>query len=102
MEDLSISDKQRHAIGLLLNRSVVEIFMGGSGGGSKTFTMAIMVLICVRQCPGCRLFVGRKTLKSLRQSFIQTLVGKVHPMFGLVEEDFNYSAQLGEIKYSNG
>ena len=23
-------------------------------------------------------------------------------MFGLVEEDFNYSAQLGEIKYSNG
>ena len=69
---------------------------------SKTFTMAIMVLICVRQFPGCRLFVGRKTLKSLRQSFIQTLVGKVHPMFGLVEEDFNYSAQLGEIKYSNG
>lgn len=102
MEDLSISDKQRHAIGLLLNRSVVEIFMGGSGGGSKTFTMAIMVLICVRQFPGCRLFVGRKTLKSLRQSFIQTLVGKVHPMFGLVEEDFNYSARLGEIKYSNG
>lgn len=102
MEDLSISDKQRHAIGLLLNRSIVEIFMGGSGGGSKTFTMAIMVLLCIRQFPGCRLFVGRKTLKSLRQSFIQTLLGQVHPMFGLVEEDFHYSAQLGEIKYSNG
>lgn len=70
---------------------------------SKTFTMAIMVLLTIRQYPGCRLFVGRKTLKSLRQSFIQTLLGQVHKMFNLVEDqDFNYSAQLGEIKYSNG
>ena len=70
---------------------------------SKTFTMAIMVLLTIRQYPGCRLFVGRKTLKSLRQSFIQTLLGQVHKMFNLVEDqDFNYSAQLGEIKYNNG
>lgn len=103
MENLTISDKQRHAIGLLENPSAVEIFMGGSGGGSKTFTMAIMVLLTIRQYPGCRLFVGRKTLKSLRQSFIQTLLGQVHKMFNLVEDqDFNYSAQLGEIKYNNG
>lgn len=70
---------------------------------SKTFTMAIMVLLTIRQYPACRLFVGRKTLKSLRQSFIQTLLGQVHKMFNLVEDqDFNYSAQLGEIKYNNG
>lgn len=70
---------------------------------SKTFTMAIMVLLTIRQYPGCRLFVGRKTLKSLRQSFIQTLLGQVHKMFNLVEDqDFNYSAQLGEIAYNNG
>lgn len=70
---------------------------------SKTFTMAIMVLLTIRQYPGCRLFVGRKTLKSLRQSFIQTLLDQVHKMFNLVEDqDFNYSAQLGEIKYNNG
>lgn len=35
MENLTISDKQRHAIGLLENPSAVEIFMGGSGGGPQ-------------------------------------------------------------------
>ena len=88
MDNLTISDKQHQAIALLQNPSIVELFMGGSGGGSKTFTMAMMVILTVRQYAGCRLFVGRKTLKSLRQSFIHTLLGQVHKMFGITEDDF--------------
>lgn len=100
----TISDKQKHALALLENPSMIELFMGGSGGGSKTFTMCMMALIIARQYPGARMFVGRKTLKSLRQSFIQTLISKVHPMLGLVEEagDYHYSAQLNEVHYKNG
>lgn len=69
---------------------------------SKTFTMAMMVILTVRQYAGCRLFVGRKTLKSLRQSFIHTLLGQVHKMFDITEDDFKYSGQAGEITYANG
>ena len=102
MDNLTISDKQHQAIALLQNPSIVELFMGGSGGGSKTFTMAMMVILTVRQYAGCRLFVGRKTLQSLRQSFIHTLLGQVHKMFDITEDDFKYSGQAGEITYANG
>ena len=69
---------------------------------SKTFCICLAIALLSKEYPGIRLFVGRKTLKSLRQSTINTLLGKVHSLLGIEDGDFRFSSQSGELLYKNG
>ena len=101
-ESLSISKKQSEAFALMEDPTLTELLLGGSAGGSKTFLMGMIIAFYAKRYPGARFFVGRKTLKSLKQSTIHTLISKVHPMLGLNENDFMMHYQSMELDYKNG
>ena len=69
---------------------------------SKTYSICLAITILAKKYPGIKIFVGRKTLKSLRQSTISTLLGKVHPVLNIGDDDFHYSSQNQELLYKNG
>ncbi len=81
---------------------VVEALIGGSAGGAKSFSMCLAMMIAATEYPGIHFVLGRKTLKSLRQTTVATLLSKVHPAFGIRESDFKYSQIDNEITYLNG
>lgn len=87
---------------MLKDKTIVELLIGGSGGGSKSYTMALMMAITCREYPGARLLLGRKTLKSLRQSTLNTLLTQVHRDLGVNTNDFTMQWQTGELHYKNG
>ena len=102
MNGFSISKKQRQVLNLIEDPTVIELLIGGSAGGAKTHSICLGITILAKKYPGIKIFVGRKTLKSLRQSTISTLLGKVHPILNIGEDDFHYSSQNQELLYKNG
>lgn len=102
MEGYSISRAQKQFLDLLQDDSLIELLVGGSAGGAKSMCICLAATLMSRQYPGARFFIGRKTLKSLRQSTINTLLGKVHPLLGIEEGDFHFSSQNQELLYKNG
>ena len=85
-----ISPKQQQFLELLNDPSINELLVGGAAGGSKTISMCLGVVTLVKEYPGVRIFVGRKTLKSLKQSTINTLLNKVHPMVGIFFDNYAF------------
>lgn len=69
---------------------------------SKSFCIGFLVALWVRKYPGVRFFVGRKTLKSLKQSTINTMLTKVFPAVGLSINDYHMGWQTMELSFKNG
>lgn len=59
------------------------------------------VLEC-RNYPGIAIGLGRRSLKSLRQTTLVTLLTKVHPALGVKSHDFKFNGQDNYIEYVNG
>lgn len=97
-----ISRKQQQFLELLNDPSISELLCGGAAGGSKTICMCLGIVHLAKEYPGVRLFVGRKTLKSLKQSTISTLLNKVHPMMEIGLNDFAIHFQDMTLDYKNG
>ena len=68
---------------------------------SKSMCMGMAIVILARKYPGIRFFVGRKTLKSLKQSTINTLLTKVHPLMGVKDDEFAIHYQDMTMDYKN-
>lgn len=99
---MKISKKQKQFLELMEDKSLTEFLIGGGGGGSKTVCMCMGVVLSAREYPRARFFVGRKTLKSLKQSTINSLLTKVHPLLGVGDSDFAFHAQDMTLDYANG
>ena len=99
---MRISRKQQFALKLLDRPDVNELLLGGSAGGSKSVLMCLMMMTLCRKYPGVRLFLGRKTLQSLKKSTLATLFGKVHSLLDITEHEFELHSQDNEIIYENG
>lgn len=69
---------------------------------SKSYSIGLLITTWAIQYPGIKFFVGRKTLKSLRQSTLATLLGKVFPAMGVSQDDYSMSLQAMELKFKNG
>lgn len=99
---MQVSAKQKQAIDLAFDPQVTELLYGGGNGSGKTVVMCLICLLFIRQYPGVRIFIGRKTLKSLKQSTITTLLTKVHPMLGIRKDEFAMHFADMTLDYSNG
>ena len=99
---MKISKKQKYFLELLEDPTINELLIGGAGGGAKSFSLGMGATLLARKYPGLRIFVGRKTLKSLKQSTINTLLTKVFPFLDMVEGD--YAMHFGDmtLDYKNG
>lgn len=101
-KDFDISAKQRQAIKYAFDPQITELLLGGSAGGAKSWTVCQICAMAALMYPGVRIFIGRKTLQSLKQSTIATLVNKVHPSMGILYSDYVMHYQSMELDYRNG
>lgn len=99
---MEISEKQKLFLDLMADPQVTELLIGGSGGGSKSFCIGLLVSLWSKQYPGVRFFVGRKTLKSLKQSTINTMLNKVFPALGVNYDEYRMSFIDMTLTFRNG
>lgn len=99
---MQISRKQQFALELLERPDLNELLLGGSAGGSKSWIMCMMMVTVCRSFAGARVFLGRKTLQSLKKSTLSTLISKVHPFMGVLPKEYVLRSQDAEIIYENG
>lgn len=97
-----ISAKQQHFLRLLNDPSISELLVGGAAGGAKTMSMCLGIVALAKEYPGARIFVGRKTLKSLKQSTINTLLNKTHPLVGISFDKYAMHYSDMTLDYFNG
>lgn len=99
---MEISRKQRQAIELAFDPQVTELLYGGGGGSGKSFVACLICALYAKKYPGVRIFVARKTLKSLKQTTIATLLNKVHPALGIGYNEYAMHFQDMTLDYVNG
>ena len=99
---MNISKKQHQFLELLEDPTINELLIGGAGGGAKSFSLGMGATLLARKYPGLRIFMGRKTLKSLKQSTINTLLTKVFPFLGVDGDEYAIHFQDMTLDYKNG
>lgn len=94
--------KQDEALKILNDTEHVEFLYGGAAGGAKSWTgCADLAMKCLAY-PETKWFIGRESLKRLRESTLITFF-KVCSLYGIRREiDFNYNGQDHFIEFSNG
>lgn len=99
---LKLSRKQKLAIDLLEDPSIIELDFGGAAGGAKSWTVGLWMVLQCRQYPGIKIGLGRKELTRLKQTSLMTLIREVHPALGIMPGEYTYQDQKGLITYKNG
>lgn len=87
---------------LLEDPTINELLIGGAGGGAKSFSLGMGATLLARKYPGARIFIGRKTLKSLKQSTINTLLTKVFPFLQIRDDEYNMHFQDMTLDFKDG
>lgn len=100
--DLTISEVQNLAMEQFNDPHVVGIVFGGGAGGGKSFLIGLLTAIAAKQYPRTRWGLARKELKSLKQTTLATLIGKVHPILGITDNDYKLNLLDSTIEYTNG
>jgi hypothetical protein len=100
--DLTISEVQNLAMQEFEDPQTVSIVFGGGAGGGKSFLIGLLVAIACKKYPHSRWGLARKELKSLKQTTLATLIGKVHPVLGITENDYKLNLLDSTLEYSNG
>jgi len=100
--DLTISEVQNLAMEEFNNPQTVSIIFGGGAGGGKSFLIGLLTAIAAKKYPRTRWGLARKELKSLKQTTLATLIGKVHPILGITEHDYKLNLLDSTITYANG
>lgn len=101
-EDLDITEKQQQFLQLLEDPTINELLIGGAGGGAKSFSLGMGASLLARKYPGLRVFMGRKTLKSLKESTLNTLLTKVFPFLGVKTSEYVMHFSTMTLDYKNG
>lgn len=96
------NEKQKLALRLLNDSDVTELMYGGAAGGAKSWTGSTWLLFNCLLYPGTRWFIGRESLKDIRDSTLITF-GKVANRYGLIAlKDYKYNGQDNFIYFPNG
>lgn len=94
--------KQEEALKILTNKNTVEFLYGGAAGGAKSWTGCVCFTFLCLAYPGTHWFVGRESLKRLRESTHLTF-SKVFALYGVrVGIDVKYNGQDHYWEFSNG
>lgn len=91
--------KQEAALQSLTSGNYREVLYGGAAGGAKSWTGAAWLTFMAECYPNTRWFVGRDTLKALRESTKMTFE-KVFKAYGI--EGVKYNAQDHFFEFGNG
>ena len=94
--------KQEEALKILNDSIHVEFLYGGAAGGAKSWTGCSDLAFKCLAYPGTKWFIGRESLKRLRESTLITFY-KVCKAYGIkTGRDFNYNGQDHFVEFKNG
>lgn len=94
--------KQEEALRILNDNQTVEFLYGGAAGGAKSWTGCVNLTMNSLCYPGTNWFIGRESLKRLRESTLLTL-HKVCKEYGLkIGYHYKYNGQDHFIEFYNG
>jgi len=94
--------KQAQALVILNDNRHTAILYGGAAGGAKTWTGSVDLTFKSLVYPGTRWFIGRNTLKSLRDSTLVTFY-KTSGTYGLINGlHYKYHGTDNYIEFFNG
>lgn len=105
MPKIQLSPKQNLALQLLNDPLVVELLFGGGAGGGKSLLVTLWMVIQCRMYPGITIGLARKEISNLGKTTVVTLLTKTHPLLGVTQADFKYTAPGNTnpgIYYGNG
>lgn len=91
--------KQEAALLALTSGEAREVLYGGAAGGAKSWTGCTWLTFMCETRPGTRWFVGRESLKSIKESTYITFL-KVFKAYGI--EGWKYNANDHHISFANG
>ncbi|MGV8135897.1 MAG: phage terminase large subunit [Mangrovibacterium sp.] len=95
-------EKQEEALLILTDNVHVEPLYGGAAGGAKSWTGCAWLAFMSMAYPGTKWFIGRESLKRLRESTLITFY-KVCSKYGIRRDiDFKYNGQDHFIEFENG
>jgi hypothetical protein len=98
----NLSQKQSNAWHYLSDHTTNEVLFGGAAGGGKSYLGCLWHIVRRVRYPGSRGFIGRKELKSIKESTLITYL-KVAQIMGYRSGiDFKFNAQDMVINWSNG
>lgn len=99
---MKLSQKQSNAWHYLTDQSTTEVLYGGAAGGGKSYLGCLWHIDRRVRYPGSRGFIGRKELKSIKESTLITYL-KVAQIMGYRNGiDFRFNAQDMVINWANG
>lgn len=101
MNDIILSGKQETALDFLENKkSVKQVLYGGSAGPGKTTLGCIWQIERRLDYPGTRGFIGRRTLKDLKDTTLMTFIELEQTFYS--NEGITYDFQKNRINFPNG
>lgn len=99
---MKLNKKQTKALDYLEDSETTELLYGGAAGGGKSVLGCYWQLKRRLKFPGTRGLIGRASLKTLKETTLQTFF-EVCKMQGLVaERDYRFNQQSNIIYYPNG
>lgn len=99
---MKLSKKQTNALDVLEDKTTREIIFGGGAGSAKSFIGCYWILKNCIKYPGTRWLIGRKKLKTLKETTLNSFyeVAKLQGLKNGVH--FKVNAQTGIITFLNG
>lgn len=99
---MKLSLKQTKAIDLLEDKVTKELLFGGGAGGGKSILGCYFLQKCSLKYPGTRWVMGRASLKTLKETTLNSFF-TVANIQGLKSDiHFRYNENRGLIKFMNG
>jgi phage terminase large subunit len=96
------TEKQAEVWDYLTDDVTTDILFGGGAGGAKSFTGCAWIIIMCGMYPGTRWVIGRKKLKTLKETTLQTFWDVCRKWNIKEGRDFKFNAQDNVIRFSNG
>lgn len=99
---IKLLPKQTKAFDAFQSEKITELGYGGAAGGGKSRLGCYLAIYIAQAFPGSRGAIGRKELKTLRQTTLTTLFEIFAELGYKKDVDFKYNAQDSKISFDNG
>jgi len=97
-----LSAKQTKCLDLLEDKITTEILFGGGAGGGKSIVGCYFILKCAMKYPGTRWVIGRNSLKTLKETTLNTLFQVMKAQGVKVNLHYRYNDNRSIILFKNG
>jgi phage terminase large subunit len=100
--DIKLLPKQKQAMKYLFDKTTNEVLFGGGVGGAKSTLGSVWLIAVCQAYPETRWLMGRATLKTLKETTLNTLFQQLKKLGFKADKDYSYKIQEGRIVFNNG